>query len=111
MNLFALAKEQVIAALEGLVPADLDRSKIAVDQPRDPSHGDLATNAALLMAKPAGLNPRALAATLAERLAAWSLVETAAVAGPGFINLRLRPAAWHEVLTAIHGLGERYGLR
>lgn len=109
MNLFALAKEQVIAALEGLVPADLDRSKIAVDQPRDSSHGDLATNAALLMAKPAGLTPRALAATLAERLAAWPLVETAAVAGPGFINLRLRPAAWHEVLTAIHGLGERYG--
>ena len=57
MNLYSLAKDKVLAALEGLIPADMDTAKVSVDAPRDASHGDLATNAAMVLAKPSGQNP------------------------------------------------------
>ncbi|MBT7362105.1 MAG: arginine--tRNA ligase, partial [Rhodospirillaceae bacterium] len=77
--------------------------------PRDASHGDLATNAAMVLAKPAGLKPRDLAETLAERLRARDSVETVEVAGPGFINLRLNDEYWRDLLRDILAAGVAYG--
>ena len=109
MNLFSLAKDQVLAALSTLVPEGTDLSKVSVDHPRDASHGDLATNAAMVVAKAVGTNPRELAGKLAEKIKAWDLVQSADVAGPGFINLQLKPQAWHDLLFAIAKVGEGYG--
>ena len=109
MNLFSLAKDQILTSLTGLVPNHVDLSKVSVDQPRDPSHGDLATNAAMVVAKPAGLPPRELADQLAKRLSTWDLVDVAEVAGPGFINIRLKNQAWHDLLRSIASVGETYG--
>lgn len=109
MNLFSLAKDQVIAALAGLVPKGTDFSKVSVDQPRDPAHGDLATNAAMVLAdRKAGQNPRALAEQLVAALK-WDWLESAEVAGPGFINLRLKSAAWQELLWSVLKQGEAFG--
>ncbi|MBU3078457.1 arginine--tRNA ligase [Sphingomonas quercus] len=93
----------------GAIPAGLDRRAVTVEPPRDSSHGDLATNAAMVLAKPAGTNPRALAALLAPRLEAVSGVEAVTVAGPGFINLTLSPELWREELATILGEGANYG--
>ncbi len=109
MNLFALTRDKIISALAGLVPVPTDTSKVAVDQPRDTSHGHLATNAALVLAKPAGLAPRDLAGKIATRLERWDWLAEAQIAGPGFLNLRLKDVAWHAVLQSIHSAGERYG--
>lgn len=109
MDLFALTKDQVCAALRALIPHETDLSKVTVDQPRDAAHGDLATNAALVVAKALGRNPRALAQDLAQALTGWELAEEVKVAGPGFVNLTLKPKAWHQVLFAIADLGESYG--
>src|SRR5690606_39499556 len=79
------------------------------EPPRDPAQGDLATNAAMVLAKEAGSNPRALAGHIVEKLAADPLVTSAEIAGPGFINLRLAPANWLAELNAIAALGPRYG--
>ena len=76
----------------------------------DTGHGDLATNAAMVLAKPAGTNPRALAEALKPRLEALAGVTSVEVAGPGFINLRLDPQVWRDELTTILADGERYGL-
>jgi len=92
-----------------LLPAGLSRAGLTVEPPRDPSHGDLATNAAMVLAKPAGTSPRALAEALVPRLAALPDVEAAEIAGPGFINLRLTDAAWRAELAAIHAAGADYG--
>lgn len=94
---------------EGALPAGLDRSGVAVEPPRDPSHGDLATNAAMVLAKRAGTNPRALASLIAPKLEQLDEVETAEIAGPGFINLRLIPGVWREELAAILAEGVDYG--
>ncbi|MBU6268499.1 MAG: arginine--tRNA ligase [Sphingomonadales bacterium] len=104
----------VSAALDALVaagtlPDGLSRSAVAVEPPRDPSHGDLATNAAMVLAKPAKTNPRALAEALVAELVKIPLVESAEIAGPGFINLRLAPGAWVDELRAIAALGADYG--
>jgi arginyl-tRNA synthetase len=96
-------------AAEGAIPAGLDRRNLAVEPPRDPAHGDLATNAAMVLAKPAGTNPRALAALLEPHLAAIEGVAGVAVAGPGFINLRLAPDLWRAELRAIATAGSDYG--
>jgi len=93
----------------GTLPAGLNRAPITVEPPRDPSHGDLATNAAMVLAKPAGLNPRALAEALVAELAKAPGVTSAEIAGPGFINLRLDAAAWLAELQAIAALGADYG--
>jgi len=80
-----------------------------VEPPRDPSHGDLATNVAMVLAKPAGTNPRALAELIAPRLAALDEVTGAELAGPGFINIRLDRAVWEAELRAIAAAGDDYG--
>ena len=96
-------------AAAGALPGGLDRRNVAVEPPRDASHGDLATNAAMVLAKPAGTNPRAIAGPLAERLAALPEVASAEVAGPGFLNVRLVPGAWVDELRAIADQGDLYG--
>ena len=93
----------------GTLPGGLKRGAITVEPPRDPSHGDLATNAAMVLAKPAGLKPRDLAEALVAELTKLPLVESAEIAGPGFLNLRLSPAAWIAELRAIGTLGADYG--
>jgi arginyl-tRNA synthetase len=94
---------------EGLLPPGLDTGRIVVEPPRDLGHGDVATNAALVLAGPARRKPRMLATMLAERLLAASGVESVEVAGPGFINLRLAVQFWHERLAEILAAGVAYG--
>ncbi|MEM5709729.1 hypothetical protein AAC907_18890, partial [Elizabethkingia meningoseptica] len=88
-------------AADGKLPPGLDLSRIAVEPPREASHGDVATNAALVLAGPAGSKPRTLATLLAGHLLSTDGVETAEVAGPGFINLRLSKAFWLARLAEI----------
>jgi arginyl-tRNA synthetase len=95
---------------DGQLPVGLNRKSVAVEPPRDPSHGDLATNAAMVLAKGAGTNPRALADSIRTKLVALPDVTAVEVAGPGFINLRLSDDAWRWELAAIIAEGERYGL-
>ena len=101
------ANEALIAA--GVLPAGIDQSRVSVEPTRDPAHGDMATNAAMVLAKDAGKKPRELAETIAEKLRDEPLVEKVDVAGPGFINLTLKPTAWIEALRAAVRLGTRYG--
>ena len=113
-NIFAEILERIRAANEGLVgagqlPAGVDLSRIAVEPPRDAAHGDMATNAAMVLAKDAGRKPRDLAELIAEKLRADTLIEKVEVAGPGFINLTLRPAAWMDALRAAVKLSQHYG--
>jgi arginyl-tRNA synthetase len=113
-NLFATYTGHIAAALDrleaaGTLPPGLVRAAITCEPPRDPEHGDLATNAAMVLAKPAGSNPRALAEALAGELKAAPEVIAAEVAGPGFINLRLADAAWRDELRAIAAAGPDYG--
>ncbi|PXW56899.1 arginine--tRNA ligase [Methylobacterium sp. B4] len=114
MNIFALFETRVREALESLIrsgrlPEGLDLSRVLVEPPRDPSHGDLATNAALVLAKEAKQNPKALGEVLAEELRADPRITEASVAGPGFINLRLAPGVFHEVIRAALREGDAYG--
>ncbi len=114
MNLFArygaLIKDhvQVLAAGRGAA-GDLDFSKLAVEPPRDEAHGDISTNAAMVLAKQLGMPPRAMADALAKSLAAAQDVATAEIAGPGFINIRLKPSIWPQVLSAALQAGETFG--
>jgi arginyl-tRNA synthetase len=113
-TIFAAYADHIAGALgqlvaEGALPGGLPLEGISVEPPRDPEHGDLATNAAMVLAKPAGMNPRALAELLAERLATLPAVTGVAIAGPGFINLRLDDAAWLAEIEAIARLGADYG--
>jgi arginyl-tRNA synthetase len=114
MNVFGLFERRVAEALErlaasGTLPEGLDLGRVLVEPPRDPAHGDLATNAALVLAKEARRPPRALAEAVVADLADDPRLEAAEVAGPGFINLRLRPQVHHEVLRAILRDGEAFG--
>src|SRR5258705_7062726 len=95
---------------DGTLPAELDRKNVTVEPPRDPSHGDLSTNAAMVLAKAAGTNPRALAEAIKPKLEALPPVTVVEIAGPGFINLRLTPDAWRDELKTILREGEQYGL-
>jgi arginyl-tRNA synthetase len=108
---FAAKIDAVLSTLEaeGALPAGLSRANVSVEPPRDPSHGDLATNAAMVLAKPAGTNPRALADLIAGKLSADPQVTSAEIAGPGFINLRLAPEAWLAELAAIAAGQDSYG--
>ena len=95
---------------EGALPPELGRGNVTVEPPRDGTHGDLATNAAMVLAKPAGTNPRALAELLKPKLEALPGVISVGIAGPGFINIRLVSDAWRNELRSIIAHGERYGL-
>ena len=95
---------------EGTLPADIDRRNVTVEPPRDPSHGDLATNAAMVLAKGARTNPRALAEAIKPKLEALPPVTSVEIAGPGFINLRLKSDAWRDELRTILREGDAYGL-
>ena len=114
MTLFSRFSDYIDAALDALVarnalPDGLDRSAISVEPPRDPAHGDVATNAAMVLAKPAGMNPRALADLLVAELGTLGEVTEASVAGPGFINLRLVDDSWRDELALIFSEGGDYG--
>ncbi|WP_299905497.1 arginine--tRNA ligase [uncultured Paracoccus sp.] len=113
MNLFTDIRGQVIAELDAMVaagelPAGLDFSNVTVEPPRDAAHGDMATNAAMVLAKPAGLKPREIADSLAARLTD-ARIEKAEVAGPGFLNLRLAPSVWQQVIAAALQAGADFG--
>ena len=114
MTLYARFAAHLHAALdaleaEGTLARELDRKAVAVEPPRDPAHGDLATNAAMVLAKGAGTNPRALAEAIVSKLAALDEVDSAEVAGPGFINIRLGRGVWEAELAAIVAEGGDYG--
>ncbi|MCT4682400.1 MAG: arginine--tRNA ligase [Roseicyclus sp.] len=114
MTLFADIHAATLAALdtlvaEGTLPAGLDMGNVAVEPPRDAAHGDMATNAAMVLAKPAGMKPRDIATALAAKLADDPRIASAEVAGPGFLNLRLTAAAWQGQVAAILSAAEAYG--
>ncbi|MGB6502901.1 MAG: arginine--tRNA ligase [Xanthobacteraceae bacterium] len=101
------ATDALIAA--GALPAGLDQSRVTVEPPRDPTHGDIATNAAMVLAKDAGKKPRDLAEAIADKLRADDLVTRVDVAGPGFINLTLKAGAWIDALRSAVRLGSDFG--
>nr|WP_218844450.1 arginine--tRNA ligase [Sphingopyxis sp. JAI108] len=112
--MFSRFSDHIGTALDALaardaLPAGLDRGAISVEPPRDPAHGDVATNAAMVLAKPAGMNPRALADLLVGELGKLDEVTEASVAGPGFINLRLADDSWRDELALIFSEGGDYG--
>jgi arginyl-tRNA synthetase len=113
-NIFAAVLDKVRAAgdalvAEGVLPAGIDQSRVVVEPPREAAHGDMATNAAMVLAKDAGKKPRELAEAIAAKLRADSVVAKAEVAGPGFINLTLEPSAWIDALRAVLDAGAQYG--
>jgi arginyl-tRNA synthetase len=106
MNLFADIRATVIDCLdaltiEGVLPAGLDFANVTVEPPRDASHGDMATNAAMVLAKPAGMKPRDIADALATKLVADTRITSADIAGPGFLNLALDAGVWAGVVSAV----------
>ena len=113
-NIFAAVLDKVRAAnnaliADGALPPAIDQSRIVVEPPREAAHGDMATNAAMVLAKDAGKKPRELAEAIAAKLRADDLVARAEVAGPGFINLTLKPSAWIAALRAVLSEGADYG--
>ena len=113
-SLYTKFSTQLGDILDGLeragdLPVEIDRRNVAVEPPRDVTHGDLATNAAMVLAKAAGRKSRDLADLIAPMLAALPDVASAEVAGPGFINVRLTPAAWRAELATILDDGGNYG--
>lgn len=114
MNVFADITNRVAASIARLNwtqtdGSPLDLTRVAVEPPRDPSHGDLAVNAAMVLAKPMGKNPRELATALAAELKADADIVSVEVAGPGFLNLRLSEAYWHSVVGAVLSTGTDFG--
>ncbi len=114
MNVFEVFTERVIAAVgrvaqEAFAVAEQGTEKIVVEPPRDPSHGELSTNAAMVLAKPLQVKPRDLAEKLAEALGADPDIETIDIAGPGFINITLTRNFWHRFLASLLEAGARFG--
>jgi arginyl-tRNA synthetase len=114
MDVFAEVRDLVRSALGRLVaagrlPEGLDLGPVTVEPPRDPAHGDMATNAAMVLARPAGQAPRALAEALAAEIGQDARILSAEVAGPGFLNLRLDPALWRAVIPAALAAGRDFG--
>jgi arginyl-tRNA synthetase len=114
MNLFADIRSLVLDSLatlvsEGTLPDGLSLDAVTVEPPRDPAHGDMATNAAMVLAKPAKMKPRDIAEALAAKLADDTRIASAEVAGPGFLNLRLAPSVWQGVVGAVLQAGTAYG--
>jgi arginyl-tRNA synthetase len=96
-------------AVDGVLPAGIDLARVVVEPPRDASHGDMATNVAMVLAKEAKAKPRDLAEQIAARLRADDLMASVDVAGAGFINLTLEPSAWADALRTVLREGETYG--
>jgi arginyl-tRNA synthetase len=114
MNLFRDMRGRILEvigdlAAEGALPPGLETARVAVEPPRDPAHGDMALNAAMVLAKDAGLKPRDIAGMLADKIRALPGVDTVEIAGPGFLNIRLDRAAWYGCLGAILDEGDRFG--
>ena len=114
MNLFSDIRTLVTGAItdlgtEGALPTGLDLAAVTVEPPRDAAHGDMATNAAMVLAKPAGMVPRAIAEALAARLLADPRITAAEVAGPGFLNLTLAPSLWQGLVQSVLLEGDAYG--
>ena len=114
MNLFSDIHTRVIEALDVLVrtgdlPEGLDFANVTVEPPRDPLHGDMATNAAMVLAKPSGQKPRDIALKLAEQLMSDGRIIAADVAGPGFLNLRLANDVWQGLIGQVLNMGQQYG--
>ncbi|MDO3434290.1 arginine--tRNA ligase [Rhizobium sp. CBN3] len=114
MNLFTDFEARIKTALEQIdlvreKRSELDFGRIAVEPPRDASHGDVATNAAMVLAKPLGTNPRALADVIIAKLKEDADVADVSVAGPGFINIRLAVGYWQRLLASVIGAGTDYG--
>src|SRR6195256_1010613 len=96
-------------AAEGGWPVAIDFSRVVVEPPRDASHGDMATNAAVVLAKEARTRPRDLAEKFADKLRADDLIAAVEIAGPGFINLTLKPQVWADALRTVLREGASYG--
>ena len=114
MNVFRHFRDEIAAVLavlaeNGTLPADSDFGRITCEPPRDPAHGDMATNAAMVFAKPAGMKPRDLAEQIAAKLDALDSVDAVEVAGPGFINIRVADAFWQRQVGDILAAGTAYG--
>ena len=103
--------DAILDALEadGTLPPGIERGAVTVEPPRDTAHGDLATNAAMVLAKRAGTNPRALAALIVPALTELEEVTGAEIAGPGFINIKLHPSVWRAEMEAMLAQGDHYG--
>ncbi|NRB00868.1 MAG: arginine--tRNA ligase [Rhodobacteraceae bacterium] len=114
MNIFSDIRTLVVETLDAMVadgeiPSGLNYGPVAVEPPRDAAHGDLATNAAMVLAKPASMRPRDIADALASRLKQDPRVAVAEVAGPGFLNLILHPQVWHDVVAEVIDQGGTFG--
>ncbi|MFT6580653.1 MAG: arginyl-tRNA synthetase [Alphaproteobacteria bacterium] len=114
MNIYTQLHEVVIGILSeltesGVMPSGLSFDRVTIETPRDPSHGDMSTNAAMVLSKAAGMKPRDLAALIRVGLLATPLVDSADIAGPGFINISLASSAWLDILREILATGTKYG--
>ncbi|MCZ4257759.1 arginine--tRNA ligase [Sulfitobacter sp. G21635-S1] len=114
MNLFADIRDVILNCLgqlvaEGVLPGGLNTDPITAEPPRDPAHGDMATNAAMVLAKPAAMKPRDIADALAAKLTDDPRITSAEVAGPGFLNLRLAPSVWQGIAGAVLAEGTDFG--
>ena len=114
MDLFFTVRQNVLSELDRMVaagelPSDLDMTGVTVEPPRDPLHGDMATNAAMVLAKAAKRSPREIAEKLAKRLASLDIVDSSEVAGPGFLNLRINVKVWQSIFSKVLELGNSYG--
>jgi len=114
MNVFSHLKQIVLGEIDRLsgagdLPPDLETGAVTVEPPRDPSHGDAASNVALVLAKSARRKPREIAELVAAGLRGLSDIESVDIAGPGFINLRMTNAFWHARIADVFAAGEKYG--
>lgn len=108
MDIFAKMKADVLAAVETVL-GDVDTKNVTVEPPKDFAHGDMATNAAMVLAKSAGEKPRDLAEKLAKELETSPMVAALEIAGPGFLNIRLKPEIYSELIAAVLADGQNYG--
>src|SRR3974377_142779 len=108
-NLYERVHECVIDATAASLPPGTDLSRVVVEPPRDPTHGDWATNAAMVTAKGVGKKPKEIAEATANALRNAEIVERVGVGGPGLINLRLKPHVWGEELRVVLESGLNYG--
>lgn len=114
MDLFSEYRNRICSAIRalsesGVLPESIDTSRFTVEPPRETVHGDLATNAALVLAKQTSMKPRDLAEKLAQALRCHDEISEVEVAGPGFINIRLNPSAWYSVLAEVLNRGDSFG--